>query len=109
MACANGQRMILFALAAATAPLLPPEIARDLRCVAIIGVARDPALFSEGALYAAIVGARAMDATGQSREAVRDLIFDQVRIIRKVTPAAAEVTTCTTQMRARIALEGVKP
>lgn len=101
--------MILFALAAVTAPLLPPEIARDLRCVAIIGVARDPALFSEGALYAAIVGARAMDATGQSREAIRDLIFDQVRIVRKAKPAAAEVKTCTVQMRARIALEGVTP
>lgn len=97
--------MIFIALAAATAPLLPPEIARDLRCVAIIGVARDAALASDGAFYAAIVGANAMDATGQSREAVRDLIFDQVRIVRKAAPVAAEVTTCITQMRARIALE----
>jgi hypothetical protein len=101
--------MILIALAAATAPLLPPEIARDLRCVAIIGVSNDPALFKEGAVYTAIVGARAMDATGQSREAVRDLIFDQVRIIRKVKPDANEETNCTTQMRARIALEGITP
>lgn len=101
--------MFLIALAAAAAPLLPPEIARDLRCVAIIGIARDPALASDGALYTAIVGARAMDATGQSREAVRDLIFDQVRIVRKTTPAPEEVMTCTTQMRARIALENVAP
>ena len=101
--------MILIALAAATAPLLPPEIARDLRCVAIIGVGRDPGLASEGALYAAIVGAHAMDATGQSREAVRDLIFDQVRIIRKTAPAPVETITCTTQMRARIALEKIAP
>jgi hypothetical protein len=101
--------MILIALAVATAPLLPPEIARDLRCVAIIGVSRDPALAKDGALYTAIVGANAMDATGQSREVVRDLIFEQVRIIRKVKPVAAEATSCTTQMRARIALEGVAP
>ena len=101
--------MILIALAAVTAPLLPPEIARDLRCVAIIGVARDAELASEGALYAAIVGASAMDTTGQSREVVRDLIFDQVRIVRKAAPVAAEVTTCITQMRARIALENVAP
>ena len=99
--------MILLALAAATAPLLPPEIARDLRCVAIIGVGGDPAVAEAGALYAAIVGAGAMDATRQSREAVRDLIFDQVRIVRKTKPAPAEVMTCITQMRARIALESV--
>jgi hypothetical protein len=98
--------MILIALAAATsAPLLPPEIARDLRCVAIIGVARDPALAKDGALYTAIVGANAMDATGQSREAVRDLILAQVRIIQKIKPVPAESITCVTQMRARIALE----
>ncbi len=101
--------MILIALAAATAPLLPPEIARDLRCVAIIGVSQNPALAKDGALYTAIVGAGAMDATGQSREAVRDLIFAQVRIIRKTKPSAAESAGCTTQMRARIVLEGIKP
>jgi hypothetical protein len=101
--------MILLALAAATSLLLPPEIARDLRCVAIIGVARDPLLAKDGSLYTAIVGAAAMDATGQSREAVRDLIFAQVRIVRKTKPGAAESTTCITQMRARIALESVTP
>jgi hypothetical protein len=101
--------MILIALAAVTAPLLPPDIARDIRCVAIIGVAGDPANAKEGALYAAIVGAQAMDATGQSREAIRDLILEQVRIIRKVKRVPAEATSCTTQMRARIALEGVTP
>lgn len=101
--------MILFTLAAVTAPLLPPEIARDLRCVAVIGVSRDAALASDGALYTAIVGAGAMDATGQSRETVRDLIFEQVRIVRKTAPVPSEVTTCTTQMRARIALENVAP
>ena len=99
--------MILLALAAAS--LLPPEIARDMRCVAIIGLARNPALAKEGALFTAIVGANAMDATGQSRDAVRDLILAQVRIIRKTKPAPDELTTCTTQMRARIALEGVTP
>ena len=101
--------MILIALAAATAPLLPPEIARDIRCVAIIGVAGDPAKAKEGALYAAIVGAQAMDATGQSRESIRDLFFGQVRIVRKVKPTSEEANRCITQMRARIALEGVSP
>lgn len=101
--------MILLALAAVAAPLLPPEIARDLRCVAIIGVANNPALAKDGALYTAIVGARAMDTTGQSREFVRDLIFAQVRIVRKSKPAAAEITTCITQMRALIALDASAP
>lgn len=99
--------MILFALAAAS--LLPPEIARDLRCVAIIGVARDQALAKEGALYTAIVGANAMDATGQNREAVRDLILAQVKIVRAKKSTSAETTTCITQMRARNAIEGVAP
>jgi hypothetical protein len=100
--------MMLIALATAlAAPPLPPELTRDLRCIAIIGVARDQAMATDGALYTAIVGAAVMDTTGRSREAVRDLIFAQVRIIRKTPPAPAEVAACTTQMKARIALEAV--
>jgi hypothetical protein len=101
--------LIAFAVAVAAAPLLPPEIARDLRCVAIIGVMRDPALAKDGALYTAIVGANAMDATRQSREAIRDLILAQATRVRATKPSPGEVATCTTQMRARIALERVAP
>ena len=61
--------MILIALAAAATPLLLPEIARDLRCVAVLGVSGDASIAGQGAYFAAVVGADAMDATGLSREA----------------------------------------
>lgn len=97
--------MILIALAAATAPLLPPALARDLRCVAVIGVARDSALAKDGALYTAIVGAEAMDATGSTRETVREMMLAQVKIVRAVKPKKDELVACTSQMKARIAIE----
>lgn len=99
--------MILIALAAATALLLPPDIARDMRCVAVIAVNRNPALASDGAFYTAIVGAEAMDATGQSREAVRDMILNQVKIVRAAKPGQSEITNCTRAMKARVAIERV--
>ena len=95
--------MILIALAAAA--LLPPDIARDMRCVAVIAVKRDPAQAQDGAFYTAIVGADAMDATGRSREAVRDLILAQVKIVRAAQPDPTEVTNCTRAMKARVAIE----
>jgi hypothetical protein len=95
--------MILIALAAAA--LLPPDIARDMRCVAVIAVKRDPAQAKDGAFYTAIVGADAMDATGQSREAVRDMILAQVKIVRAAKPAQNEISTCTRAMKARVAIE----
>jgi hypothetical protein len=97
--------MILIALA--TAALLPPDIARDMRCVAVIAVNRNPALAQDGAFYTAIVGADAMDATGQSREAVRDMILAQVKIVRTTKPALTEIATCTRAMNARVAIERV--
>lgn len=101
--------MILIVLAAATAPLLPPALARDLRCVAIIGTARELALARDGALYTAIVGAEVMDATGATREAVRDVILQQVRIVRAAKPAVTETTACIAQMKARVAIERANP
>lgn len=101
--------MILIALAAVTAPLLPPEIARDLRCVAILGVFGDASVAGEGAYFAAVVGADAMDATGLGREAVRDLMLAQVRIVRSNMPVANELTACITQMRARNAISRAAP
>lgn len=95
--------MILFALAAAA--LLPPDLARDMRCVAVIAVNRNPSLASDGAFYTAIVGADAMDATGQSREAVRDLILNQVKRVRATPPGASEIKTCAAAMKARVAIE----
>jgi hypothetical protein len=101
--------MILIALAAASAPLLPPALARDMRCVAVIGIARNPAFARDGALYTAIVGAEAMDATGASREAVRDMILAQAKIVRGAKPAATELSTCVAQMKARVAIEKAAP
>jgi hypothetical protein len=100
--------MILIALAVvAAAPLLPPDIVSDLRCVAVLAVNRNPSLAADGAFYAAVVGADAMDASGRSREAVRDLILDQVKRIRAVPPVATEIESCTRAMKARIAIERV--
>ena len=100
--------MILIALAvAASAPLLPPDIASDLRCVAVIAVHRDQALAADGAFYTAIIGADAMDATGQSREAVRDMILNQVKIVRTTKPGQTEIESCTRAMKARVAIERV--
>jgi hypothetical protein len=103
--------MILFALAAATAPLLPPALARDMRCVAVIGIARDPALTKEGAFYTAIVGADIMDATGQSREMVRDMILREARTLnaKAALPSGPQRVSCVQQMRARIAIEKAIP
>lgn len=81
---------------------MPPDIARDIRCVAILGVTATPALASDGRRYTAIVGADAMDATGQSREIVRDLILAQVRHVRAERPDEAAVKGCTAQMHARL-------
>ena len=106
--CAKPVPMILLTFAAAVlAPLIPPQIARDLRCVAIIGTAANPAWAKDGAHYTAIVGANAMDATGQTRESVRDLILQQVKIVRANKVSATETSDCVSQMRARIALESV--
>jgi hypothetical protein len=104
--------MILFALAAAASvPLLPPALASDLRCVAMIGIARDPALAKDGAYYTAIVGADIMDATGQSREAVRDMFLNQARGLnaRAALPSGPQRDACVRQMRARIAIEKAAP
>jgi hypothetical protein len=103
--------MILLALAAATAPLLPPALARDMRCVAVIGIARDPALAKEGAYYTAIVGADIMDATGQSREIVRDMFLREAKALnaKAALPSGPQRQSCVQQMRARIAIENATP
>ena len=100
--------MILIVLAvAASVPLLPPDIASDLRCIAVIAVHRDPALAADGAFYTAIIGADAMDATGQSREAIRDMILNQVKIVRAAKPGRTEIANCARAMKARVAIERV--
>jgi hypothetical protein len=104
--------MIVIALAAAaTAPLLPPALASDLRCVAVIGIARDPVLAKDGAYYTAIVGADIMDATGQSRETVRDMFLKEARRLnaRAALPSGPQRDACVRQMRARIAIEKATP
>jgi hypothetical protein len=95
--------MILIALA--TALLVPPETSRGLRCVAVLAVDADRSRARDSALYTAIVGAEAMDATGMSREAVRDYILDQVRIVRRTKPVKFEIVQCVAQMKARVAME----
>jgi hypothetical protein len=104
--------MILIALAAAaTPPLLSPALWLDLRCVAVIGMARDPALAKDGAYYTAIVGADIMDATGQSRETVRDMILREARTLnaKAALPSGPQRVSCVQQMRARIAIEKAIP
>jgi hypothetical protein len=92
---------------AASARLLPPvpdDLKRDLRCVAVLAVANDPALKKEGGYYAAIVGANIMDATGDTRESVREMMLDEAAAVRKGgKPKPAEVARCTAMMRTRIA------
>ena len=101
----TARAMILFALAAAA--LLPPETAQDLRCVAILAVKADKAIAKDAAFYTAIVGADAMDASGQPREAVRDLIVAQVKIVRATTPLKPETDRCIAAMKSRVAIERV--
>ncbi len=100
---------MILAMLAATIPLLPPDLAVDLRCVAVLGVAADPALARDGALFTAIVGAAAMDVTGQTREAVGALITTQVKIVRSVPASRDERQVCATRMRERIALQKATP
>ena len=95
---------MLIALLAAAA-LLPPETAQSLRCVAVLAVVPVPELAKDAAFFTAIIGAEAMDATGQTREAVRDMIVDQVRRARADPKARDERARCTAQMKARVATE----
>ncbi len=95
--------MILIALA--TALLFPPETAQGLRCVAVLAVNGDKSRAIDGAFYTAIVGAEAMDATGLTREAVRDAILKQVKIVRRAKVEKSEFDQCVVQMKARVAIE----
>lgn len=93
-------------LLAAIAPLLPPvpdNLKRDLRCVAVLAVHNDPKLKKEGGYFAAMVGANIMDATGDTRESVREMMLDEAAAVRKGgKPKAAEVARCVSMMRTRI-------
>jgi hypothetical protein len=95
--------MILIALT--TALLFPLETSRGLRCVAVLAVKPDESRARDSALYTAIVGAEAMDATGLSREAVRDFIVNEVKIVRGTKVGKAEIDQCVAQMKARVAME----
>jgi hypothetical protein len=95
--------MLLIALT--TALLFPPETSRGLRCVAVLAVNADRSRARDSALYTAIVGAEAMDATGMSREAVRDFILGEVAVVRRTRPPKFEIDQCIDQMKARVAME----
>ncbi len=101
--------MIALALLVATA--MSPQSAQDIRCVAVLGiVASDqrrapktwvglPPLGSDGARFAAVVGARTMAETGQTREAVRDLILaDVAKLQKSKTIPRGDVEACVTRM-----------
>ncbi len=90
-----------------TALLFPPETSRGLRCIAVLASARDPAIADDAGFYTAIVGAEAMDATGLPREAIRDTILDQVRIVRRIKATSIERDQCVARMKARVARERV--
>jgi len=95
----------MFLIAAAAVALLPPPTAEGLRCVAILAVRNDKAIADDAAFYTAIIGAEAMDATGQSREAVRDLILQQVAAVRAKPATAEETGQCIGRVKARVAIE----
>jgi hypothetical protein len=105
MLCPKPAPMILFALT--TALLFPPETTQGLRCVAVLAVNREQSRANDAAFYTAIVGAEAMDATGMTREAIRDYILDQVKIVRRNKAGKAEIDQCVVQMKARVAIERV--
>ncbi len=101
----------MIALAVLAATTLSPQSAQDLRCVAVLGVVAGdqrrarptweglPPLGNDGARFAAIVGARTMAETGQTREAVRDLILADVAALQKskMIPRA-DVEACAKRM-----------
>jgi hypothetical protein len=95
--------MSLF-FAAATAALPAADLKTDLRCVAVLGVYANPKLKEDGAYFAAIVGAEIMDATGKSREAVRDMMRAEAAAVRKAGgPRPAEISFCAKRAFSRIA------
>ena len=103
--------MSLFLAAIAPAPIAIPEaLKRDLRCVVVIAIYGGPKLTKDGAFFSAIVGADIMDATEETRESVRETMLEEAAVVRKGgKPKPDTVAACTTQMRARIAVEGVTP
>lgn len=95
---------LLLAAIAPVPPAVPADLRADLRCVAILAVHADPRLKADGAWFSAITGAAIMDATGETRESVREMLFDEVAAVRKAgRPLGAEVRRCTAAMRARVA------
>jgi hypothetical protein len=100
--------MILLPLFAAA---LSAESAQDIRCVAVLGIvaydqrrettewADIPPVAKDGERFAGIVGERTMKETGQTREAVKDLILAQVAAVQKAKDVPrAEVETCVKRM-----------
>jgi hypothetical protein len=98
--------MFLLILTSAPTWLLPPTNAVDLRCVAVIAVAAKPTQAKDGAYFAAVAGADAMDAAGVSREQVRDVILGHAKIVRAQKLSSSELRTCTLRMASRIKVEG---
>lgn len=99
-------------LAAAPAPL-PPERARQMRCVAVLGVIafeQDrrtaaalalPPLARDGARFAQVVGEAVVKDAGLSQEQVRDLILADVAAVQKSGALpVAEAEACVPIMRA---------
>lgn len=95
----------LFAAAIAPVPpSVPQDLQRDLHCVVVLAVHADPTLKKAGADFAAITGAAIMDATGETRESVREMILTEAAAVRaKGRPAAAEIVACSARMRAALA------
>ena len=107
---------ILLALAVATA--ITPDQSTDIGCVAQLALVANrqkhgegrgglpdlgPDIDSDGAEYAAVVGADVMDTTGQTQEQVRDLILsaaDRYQKSGKLNRAA--ISQCALRMHIRL-------
>jgi hypothetical protein len=107
----------LFALAAA---LLSPAQATEIRCVALlalvsteqargVGWSEYPPLARDGARFAGIVGEDVMNATGATREDVRDMIYAAARALKATPLDPPEVGRCVALMTTRAPAPATAP
>lgn len=103
----------VLALLAAAPPPLTPDQARNIRCVAVLGILAFeqerrtaaalglPPLARDGARFAQVVGETIVRETGRSQEAVRALILAEVAAVQKAKALpVAEAEVCVPVMQA---------
>jgi hypothetical protein len=104
-----------------TADTLTPDLRAALHCAAVLALTSAeqqrgnaaalalPALAERGKSYFAIIGARAMDEAGLTREAVRDLLADDVAELQRRTAAEPDQTLPMQARRCFVRLDAVVP